>query len=122
MSIGIKHQGSGVISIGLLPTPALSICMNMPGLSQGLYAGIQITASHNPFHDNGVKFFDKNGFKLGNDLEEKIENNYFNWKEEININNQQNSKSNSSEDFNKYYINYLNNYFSLKMKDVKIPK
>ena len=122
LSIGIKHQGSEVISIGLLPTPALSICMNMPGLSKGLYAGIQITASHNPFHDNGVKFFDKNGFKLGSTLEEKIENNYFNEKEEININNQQNSKSDFSEDFNKYYINYLNDYFSLKMKDVKIPK
>ena len=63
LSTGIIYQGSEVISVGLLPTPALSICLNAQKLETELCAGIQITASHNPYHDNGVKFFDKNGFK-----------------------------------------------------------
>jgi phosphoglucosamine mutase len=40
-------------------------------------AGIQITASHNPYCDNGVKFFDNNGFKINSNFEETIENIYF---------------------------------------------
>ncbi len=122
LTIGIMHQGSEVISVGLFPTPALSICMNIPGLAPRLHAGIQITASHNPYYDNGVKFFDKNGFKLGSRLEEKIENKYFSQKGKIQVNNQKNLKTDCSENFNKYYINYINDYFLLKMKDVKAPK
>ena len=85
LSDGIIHQGSEVISIGLHPTPALSICLHAQRLEKELCAGIQITASHNPYHDNGVKFFDKNGFKIDSVLEQIIENNYFNQAEEIYI-------------------------------------
>ena len=99
---GLTSAGMHVYTLGPLPTNGLAMLTK----SMKANMGIMITASHNPYYDNGVKFFDKNGFKLGNDLEEKIENNYFNGKEEININNQQSSKSNFSEDFNKYYINY----------------
>ena len=120
LSIGIIHQGSEVISVGLLPTPALSICLNMQRLETELCAGIQITASHNPHHDNGVKFFNKNGFKIDSVLEKRIENNYFNQIEEIHIKDKKNSDS--AEIFNKRYIDYINDYFLLKLKDVKSPK
>jgi len=122
LSIGIMHQGSEVISAGLLPTPALSICLNTQRLTEELCAGIQITASHNPYHDNGVKFFNKNGFKIDSIIEKKIENNYFNQKEEICAKSQEISKSDYAKKFNKRYIDYINNYFLLKMKDVEIPK
>ena len=106
--IGIMHQGSKVISVGLLPTPALSICLNTQRLTEELCAGIQITASHNPYHDNGVKFFNKNGFKIDSVLEEIIENNYFSQKEEIGAKNQKKPKSDYAENFNKRYIDYIN--------------
>ena len=122
LSTGIIHQGSEVISVGLLPTPALSICLNLQRLETGLCAGIQITASHNPYHDNGVKFFDKNGFKIDSVLEQIIENNYFNQAEEIYIKDKKNSKSDSAEIFNNRYINYINDYFLLKVKGIKSPK
>ena len=122
LSIGIMHQGSKVVAIGLLPTPALSICLNMQKLTEELCAGIQITASHNPYHDNGVKFFNKNGFKIDSILEEVIENNYFNQKEEIYAKNQKVPKSDYAEKFNKRYIDYINNYFLLKTKGIKAPK
>ena len=122
LSTGIIYQGSEVISIGLLPTPALSICLNAQRLEKELCAGIQITASHNPYHDNGVKFFDKNGFKIDSVLEKIIENNYFNQVEEIHIEDKKKSKHDSSEVFNKRYINYINDYFLLKVKGVESPK
>ena len=122
LSTGIIYQGSEVISVGLLPTPALSICLNAQKLETELCAGIQITASHNPYHDNGVKFFDKNGFKVDSMLEQIIENNYFNQTEEIHVKDKKNSKSDSSEIFNKRYINYINDYFLLKVKGVKSPE
>jgi phosphoglucosamine mutase len=122
LSDGIIHQGSEVISIGLLPTPALSICLHAQRLEKELCAGIQITASHNPYHDNGVKFFDKNGFKIDSVLEKIIENSYFNQTEEIYVKDKKNSKSDSAEIFNKRYINYINDYFLLKVKGVESPK
>jgi len=122
LSIGIMHQGSKVVAIGLLPTPALSICLNMQKLTEELCAGIQITASHNPYHDNGVKFFNKNGFKIDSILEEVIENNFFNQKEKIYAKNQKVPKSDYAEKFNKRYIDYINNYFLLKTKGIEAPK
>ena len=122
LSTGIIYQGSEVISVGLLPTPALSICLNAQKLETELCAGIQITASHNPYHDNGVKFFDKNGFKIDSMLEQVIENNYFNQTEEIHVKDKKNSKSNFAEIFNKRYISYINDYFLLKVKGVKSPE
>ena len=122
LSTGIIYQGSEVISVGLLPTPALSICLNAQKLETELCAGIQITASHNPYHDNGVKFFDKNGFKVDSTLEQIIENNYFNQTEEIHVKDKKNSKSDSAEIFNKRYISYINDYFLLKIKGVKSPE
>ncbi|MBT5761318.1 MAG: hypothetical protein HOI56_01075 [Gammaproteobacteria bacterium] len=121
LSIGILAQGSKVNYAGLFPTPALSICMNMEGLSNELHAGIQITASHNPYSDNGVKFFDQHGHKIDDALEKSIENNYNNQEEDIISKDLRVSKVDCSDRFNKYYINYINEYFMLKMNDINLP-
>ena len=83
LSIGIEQQGSKVIFIGLYPTPALSILLNSSPSTSGLCAGIQITASHNPYYDNGLKFFDNNGYKINDHMQNLIEENYLSYTHEI---------------------------------------
>ena len=68
---GIKHQGCDALSIGLMTTPGLSISLNKQ--NEKLIAGIQITASHNLYQDNGMKFFNSLGMKLDDNLEKEIE-------------------------------------------------
>jgi phosphoglucosamine mutase len=69
LSAGLCSVGADVLFVGPLPTPGVAY------LTRGMRAtaGIMISASHNPFHDNGIKFFDKNGFKLPDADEELIE-------------------------------------------------
>jgi len=66
---GFVSMGMDVILLGPLPTPAL------PLLIKSLRAdmGVMITASHNTYEYNGLKFFDSNGNKISKDLEKKIE-------------------------------------------------
>lgn len=69
LTAGLVSVGAMPILLGPLPTPAVSM------LTHSLRAdlGIMITASHNPYHDNGVKFFRANGCKLCDDTEARIE-------------------------------------------------
>ena len=69
----LKSNGASVFKIGLLTTPAVSY------LTKNLKCnlGIVISASHNPYQFNGLKFFDKDGEKLSNIDEKKIEKNFF---------------------------------------------
>ena len=55
---------------GVIPTPGIAYLTRTLGYD----AGVVISASHNPFPDNGIKFFDKNGYKLPDQTEEDIEN------------------------------------------------
>ena len=66
---GLAAAGADVSLIGPMPTPAIAY------LTRTLRAdaGIVISASHNPYYDNGIKFFDAQGTKLGDDVELEIE-------------------------------------------------
>ena len=65
---GLTAVGFSVIQIGPMPTPAIAfITENMR-----CDAGIMISASHNPFWDNGIKFFDSDGNKLSKEVEQEI--------------------------------------------------
>jgi phosphoglucosamine mutase len=66
---GLASAGLDVIRLGVLPTPAVAY------LTQTTDAdlGVMISASHNPMPDNGIKFFDRDGFKLADALEDVIE-------------------------------------------------
>lgn len=66
---GICSMGVDVLLVGPLPTPGIAFIT----ASMRADAGIVISASHNPFQDNGIKIFSGNGFKLPDDLEMKIE-------------------------------------------------
>ena len=71
---GLTSIGYNVIQIGPLPTPAIAFLTE----DMRCDAGIMISASHNPYYDNGIKFFDAHGNKLGAQSEAKIEEIYFN--------------------------------------------
>lgn len=69
LSAGITSMGGDPYLVGVLPTPGIAfITQNMRA-----DAGIVISASHNPYQDNGLKIFDANGFKLTDAQEEAIE-------------------------------------------------
>jgi phosphoglucosamine mutase len=67
---GICSMGVDVLLVGPLPTPGIAFITS----SMRADAGVVISASHNPFQDNGIKFFSQDGFKLDDEIEERIEN------------------------------------------------
>ena len=69
LAAGICSAGGDVRTCGVLPTPAVAFLTR----AKRFDAGIMVSASHNPFHDNGIKIFDRDGFKLSLDLEKQIE-------------------------------------------------
>ncbi|MBL0720955.1 MAG: phosphoglucosamine mutase [Sulfurovum sp.] len=69
---GLTAVGFDVIQIGPMPTPAVAFLTE----SMRCDAGIMISASHNPYYDNGIKFFDNLGNKLDREQEREIENIY----------------------------------------------
>ena len=69
LSAGIMAMGGDVIQVGVLPTPAIACLVR----TMGADAGVMISASHNPFEYNGIKFFNRDGFKLDDDIEDAIE-------------------------------------------------
>ncbi len=71
---GLTAIGYDVIQIGPMPTPAVAFLTE----DMRCDGGIMISASHNPYYDNGIKFFDASGNKLSTEKEEEIENIYFN--------------------------------------------
>jgi phosphoglucosamine mutase len=66
---GILSVGCDVIKVGIVPTPAISYLVRHLKLD----AGVVISASHNPVEYNGIKFFNGEGFKLSDEIEEEIE-------------------------------------------------
>jgi phosphoglucosamine mutase len=69
LSSGVLSMGVDVLFIGPLPTPGVAYVTR----SLRADAGIVITASHNPYDDNGIKFFRADGYKLDDDIEQRIE-------------------------------------------------
>lgn len=69
LAAGILAVGGNVIKVGVIPTPAVAYLTRYYRAD----AGIVISASHNPFEYNGIKFFNGQGYKLDDSIEEKIE-------------------------------------------------
>ena len=69
LSAGLMSMGADPLLVGVLPTPGIAF------MTQPLHAdaGVVISASHNPFQDNGIKVFSRHGFKLSDSDEETIE-------------------------------------------------
>src|SRR6059036_3205178 len=69
VAAGMSAAGGEVLLGGVLPTPAVPLLIRRYGLD----LGVVISASHNPYHDNGIKFFAADGDKLSDEREEAIE-------------------------------------------------
>lgn len=70
LAAGLCSSGVNVDLVGVIPTPGVAYLTK----EKGYDAGVVISASHNPFPDNGIKFFDHRGYKLPDATEEEIEN------------------------------------------------
>lgn len=69
MIAGICSVGADALSVGIVPTPAVAYLTR----EYGADAGVVISASHNPVEYNGIKFFNRDGYKLSDEIEEEIE-------------------------------------------------
>ncbi len=70
LTAGFISMGMEVFLVGPMPTPAVALVTR----SMRADVGVMISASHNPYHDNGIKFFQMNGLKLSDEAEKEIEN------------------------------------------------
>ncbi len=69
LSAGIVDGGGSAVTAGVVPTPAIAYLTR----TEGFDAGVVISASHNPYRDNGIKVFSSNGVKSSEALEDRIE-------------------------------------------------
>ena len=69
LSAGICSAGGQAVIAGIIPTPAIAYLTK----ALGFQAGIVVSASHNPFYDNGIKFFGQDGYKLPDRVEDELE-------------------------------------------------
>jgi len=116
---GICSMGVDVMLVGPLPTPGIAFITS----SMRADAGVVISASHNPYQDNGIKFFSADGFKLPDELERKIENLIFSKKiDSLRPTAAEVGKAYRIDDAKGRYIVFLKNTFprDLDLKGLKI--
>ena len=111
LAAGICSMGVDVLLVGPLPTPGIAFITT----SMRADAGVVISASHNPFQDNGIKIFSSNGFKLPDEREADIEELIFSQKmEALRPIDDEVGKAARIEDAKGRYIVFLKNSFPKK--------
>ncbi len=113
---GMCSVGANVISLGIIPTPAVAYLIR----EYKADAGVMISASHNPFADNGIKFFNKDGFKLSDELEEEIEK-LIDYPEKIGyVQGEDIGKKELKEEALEDYVSFLKSTVDTKFEDMNI--
>ena len=108
LASGITSAGTDVLLVGPLPTPGVAFIAK----SMRADAGVVISGSHNDYRDNGIKFFDHNGFKLSDETEGKIEAAILSGKmEESRVSAEKLGKAFRIDDASGRYIQFLKNCF-----------
>lgn len=102
---GISRRGGKAVSSGVIPTSAISFLTKKHGFS----AGIVISASHNPFQDNGIKIFSSRGTKIPEAWERKIEKAI---KKDLDEISRDKASISPQESFAHDYMNFLKERFS----------
>ncbi len=116
---GICSMGTDVILVGPVPTPGIAFLT----INLNADAGIVISASHNPYQDNGIKIFSKSGYKLNDEAELKIEELILSQKLPTLLTNAENlGHVYREEDASGRYIVFLKNSFpsNLNLEGMKI--
>jgi phosphoglucosamine mutase len=119
LTSGICSMGVDVVLVGPVPTPGIAFVTR----SLRVDAGIVISASHNPFDDNGIKFFCSDGLKLPDSVEKEIERNVFSGKlRDIRPLGQGIGKAHRVDDAAGRYIEYVKGKFpkGMTLENVKI--
>lgn len=117
LAAGICSIGVDVIKLGVIPTPAVAYLTK----KYKALAGVVISASHNPLEYNGIKFFDEDGFKLKDEIEDQIESYIFNDKG-IDTRPIKGEIGQIIEDLHapRYYMDYLKSTIKRDFKGLKI--
>jgi phosphoglucosamine mutase len=117
LTAGICSIGLDVITLGVVPTPAVAYLAR----KYDALAGIVISASHNPVEYNGIKFFNGNGYKLNDAVEDEIERLILN-NEEIPLRPIKEDVGHTiiEEDGYNYYIDHLKSTIKGDLKGIKI--
>ncbi len=103
--------------VGVITTPGLSYltCLHRYDM------GIMISASHNPYHDNGIKIFSNDGFKLDDEKESQIEQKVFSYIDTFSVsNNPQNGQTHKKENLVEDYVNFLRDQTVRDLSSVKL--
>ncbi|HTH17951.1 MAG TPA: phosphoglucosamine mutase [Magnetospirillum sp.] len=112
LTAGFIAVGMDVVLLGPLPTPAVAM------LTRSLRAdlGVMISASHNPYQDNGIKLFGPDGFKLSDEDELEIEHKMFNGLESYRVGSDHLGKAKRLDDAVGRYIEYAKNTFPRRLR------
>lgn len=114
---GICSVGAEAVCLGVIPTPAVAYLTRYYGAD----AGVVISASHNPFEFNGIKFFDSKGYKLPDSMEDSIEELIRKGAEGIPLPiGEKIGKRSTAENSIRDYVNFLKSTISCDLKGLKI--
>ncbi len=105
-SVGAESEGAKVISAGIITTPGVAFLTR----EQKADAGIVVSASHNPFHDNGIKIFSTTGKKIDGSTERRIEAEIFSVEERAlgaETKRTANTEQRTANELQNRYLNYL---------------
>ena len=100
--LGMEKEGAQAFVLGVIPTPAVAVLTRLYKAD----AAVMISASHNPYEFNGIKFFDSNGYKLSDSIEDEIENIVLSLGNENYIE-EKKTDAKKCESANEDYIDYL---------------
>lgn len=112
---GLTSMGVDIMKVGIIPTPAIAYLtkiMEMDG-------GIMISASHNPYQDNGIKIFGSDGFKLTDDQELKIEQ-YLDCEIDSNVSYENIGKVYIANELSQKYIQHIKQSISNDLQGIKV--
>ena len=116
LSAGLTSTGVHVMTIGTIPTPAIAYLTKTIETD----SGIMISASHNPYQDNGIKIFGPDGFKLTDEQELEIEHLIDNSDEIKNVSFEKIGKLYGANELSQKYIQHIKQSISGDLSGVKI--
>ncbi|KXZ39031.1 phosphoglucosamine mutase [Alkalithermobacter thermoalcaliphilus JW-YL-7 = DSM 7308] len=114
---GLMSVGADVITVGVVPTPAVAYLTRLYEAD----CGVVISASHNPVEYNGIKFFNKDGYKLADEIEDKIEEYILNIEKiQYKPTGENVGRKIEKIDAKRDYINYLKEIVDIDLTNLKI--
>lgn len=117
LAAGICSAGGQAILLCVVPTPAVAYLAR----KLNAQAGVVISASHNPYPDNGIKFFAGNGYKLSDAVEEELEQLVLDYNEDMKrITGEKIGTIAYHHDLVKHYIDYLVGTIDIDLKGLKL--